>query len=185
MEKTALLILDVQAGNLAQIESPSDYLALLAKTITEARQYVKIIYVKIGFRPGHPEIAASNTLFSAAAKANKFLSGSPEAAIDPSIAPLEGDIVVEKKRVSAFTGSGLDVILRSLGTENLVLLGISTSGIVLSTVCDAFDRDFRITVLEDLCKDRDAAVHELLVENIFKKRGQVLSAEAWVETLKS
>jgi len=81
MTKTALLILDVQAGNLAQLQSPSDYLALLAKTITEARPYVKIIYVKIGFRPGHPEIAASNTLFSAAAKANRFVSGSPEAAM--------------------------------------------------------------------------------------------------------
>lgn len=87
--------------------------------------------------------------------------------------------------MSAFTGSGLDVILRSLGIENLVMLGISTGGIVLSTVCDAFDRDFRLTVLADLCKDRDAAVHELLVENIFKKRGQVLGAEAWLETLKS
>ena len=49
-------------------------------------------------------------------------------------------MVVEKKRVSAFTGSGLDVVLRGLGVEKLVLCGLSTSGVVLSTVCEASDR---------------------------------------------
>ncbi|KAH6662758.1 isochorismatase family protein [Halenospora varia] len=185
MDKTALLIMDLQAGNLAQINLPSTYLPLVAKTISTARSHVKIIYITVSFRPGYPEIASSNKTFSAAAKLNLYVTGSPETLIPESIAPIEGDIVVEKKRVSAFSGSGLDVILRGLGIENLVLMGMATGGVVLSTLCEAADRDFRITVLRDLCIDRDAEVHEVLMEKIFRKRGEVLGAEEWLESLGS
>lgn len=114
---------------------------------------------------------------------NLFVAGSPETAIHPDISPIEGDIIVEKKRVSAFTGSGLDVILRGLGVKTLVLVGISTGGVVLSTLCEASDKDFEIVVLKDLCLDPDEKVHELLVEKIFMKRGEVMGAEEWVKTL--
>ncbi|KAH8651590.1 isochorismatase family protein [Tricladium varicosporioides] len=185
MSKTALLVMDIQVGNLTQITLPPTYLPLLAKTISTARSRVKIIYVTVSFRPGHPEISPLNKTFSAASKSNLYVAGSPETLISPSIAPIEGDIVVEKKRVSAFSGSGLDVILRGLGIENLVLVGMATGGVVLSTVCEAADRDFRITVLKDLCVDRDVEVHELLIEKIFRKRGEVLAAEEWLESLNS
>jgi len=185
MEKTALLIMDVQVGNVSQSALPSTYLPLLSKTITTARPSLKIIYVTISFRPGHPEIASSNTLFSAAAKANRYVAGSPETLIEPSIAPEAGDIIVEKKRVSAFSGSGLDVVLRGLGVETLVLTGMSTGGVVLSTVCDAFDRDFKIVVLKDLCVDGNVELHNTLMDKIFKKRGEVVGAEEWLERLKA
>jgi len=86
--------------------------------------------------------------------------------------------------VCAFTGSGLDVVLRGLGVETLVLAGISTGGVVLSTVCEAADRDFGIVVLKDLCLDADEALHNTLMEKIFTKRGEVLDAEKWLEKLK-
>lgn len=184
MENTALLVMDVQAGNTSRLDLPPTFLPLLSKTITTARAFMKVIYVTVAFRPGHPEIVSSNVTFGPAAKSNLFVAGSPETLIEPTIAPVEGDIVVEKKRVSAFAGSGLDVILRGLGIKTLVLLGISTGGVVLSTVCDAADRDFEIVVLEDLCMDREEAVHQMLVDKVFKKRGEVVRADTWLGRLK-
>lgn len=184
MENTALLVMDVQTGLVSRLALPPTYLPLLSKTITTARAFMQVIYVTVAFRPGHPEIASSNLAFSAAAKSNSYVVGSPETLIEPTIAPVEGDIVVEKKRVSAFAGSGLDVILRGLGIKTLVLVGITTAGVVLSTACDAADRDFEIVVLEDLCIDREEAVHEMLVDKIFKKKGEVVGADKWLERLK-
>ncbi|KAH8820644.1 isochorismatase family protein [Xylogone sp. PMI_703] len=186
MDKTALLVMDVQAGVIGRITLPPTYLPLLSKIIDTARSAsIKIIYVTISFRPGHPEIAASNPTFYAGKKAGAFVAGSPETRIDSAIAPQEGDILVEKKRVSAFAGSGLDMILRSSGIENLVLAGISTGGVVLSTLCEAADKDFGLVVLRDLCLDSNEELHNALMDNIFKKRGEVLNAEAWLERLKS
>lgn len=185
MSTTALLVMDIQNGLIAspKFTPPPTYLPLLHKTIDTARPHMKIIYVKVSFRPGHPEIDLSNPTFGAAAKNNLFVAGTPDTEIEPSIAPIEGDIVVEKKRVSAFTGSGLDVILRGLGVKTLALAGVSTGGVVLSTVCEAADRDFGIVVLRDLCYDPNEEVHNILVEKIFKKRGEVVGSEEWLERL--
>ncbi|TVY25244.1 Peroxyureidoacrylate/ureidoacrylate amidohydrolase [Lachnellula hyalina] len=185
MAETAFLVMDVQAGIVSRMAAPPNYLQNLQKTITAARAHpsTKVIYITVAFRPGHPEVSASNPIFGPIVSANLFVSGSSETQIEAAIAPVEGDILVEKKRVSAFTGSGLDVVLRGLGVEKLVLAGISTSGVVLATVVEAFDRDFGITVLKDLCVDEEP-VHEVLMEQVFKKRGQVLNADEWLEKLK-
>lgn len=183
MTKTALLVMDYQAGIVGRMPLASDHLERLAKTIDAARPHVKVIYVTVAFRPGHPEVVASNATFAAAVKTNSFVSGSPETQIDPAIAPKEGDILIEKKRVSAFTGSGLDLVLKGLGIETLVLAGISTGGVVLATVCEASDKDFGLVVLKNLCADGDPALHETLVTKIFSKRGQVLDAEEWLQKL--
>jgi nicotinamidase-related amidase len=184
MATTALLVMDIQVAMVKRVALPETFLPLLRKTIDAARPHVKIIYVTVAFRPGHPEISSTaHASFREGAKHNLFVSGSPGTEIEPSIAPIEGDIVVEKKRVSAFTGSGLDVILRGLGVKKLVLAGMSTGGVVLSTLCEASDRDFELAVLKDLCLDPDEKLHEMLAEKIFKKRGEVLGAEEWLETL--
>jgi hypothetical protein len=57
----------------------------------------------------------------------------------PRLAAAAGDLIVTKRRVSAFTGSDLEVVLRAAGTEHLVLTGIATSGVVLSTLRQAAD----------------------------------------------
>ena len=96
------------------------------------------------FRPGHPEISARNRTFPALAAAGRFVEGAPAAGIHPAVAPGPGDLVVTKRRVSAFTGSDLDVVLRGLGAGTLVLTGIATSGVVLSTLRQAADLDYQL-----------------------------------------
>ncbi|KAK4238355.1 putative isochorismatase hydrolase protein [Achaetomium macrosporum] len=185
--RTALLVLDLQKGIMAHFgdEAPS-YLARAAHTINTARSAgVKVIYVTTTFRPGHPDVSKNNLSFArlSAMGGNGFIEGDPSVAISPEVKPVEGDILVVKKRVSAFSGSDLDLVLRSLGVDSLVLAGVATSGAVLSTIRCAADLDFRLTVLADLCLDRDPEVHRVLTEKIFPKQGEVLSAEQWVQGL--
>ncbi|WP_446666220.1 cysteine hydrolase family protein [Flexivirga sp. B27] len=91
--------------------------------------------------------------------------------------------VVLKKRISAFAGSDLDLLLRGLGIDSLVLGGISTSGVVLSTVRQAADLDFRLTVLADACGDPDPEVHRVLTEKVFPRQATVTTAAEWAASL--
>ncbi len=97
--------------------------------------------------------------------------------------PLPGEVVVVKRRVSAFTGSDLEVVLRAAGIDHLVLSGIATSGVVLSTLREAADRDYRLTVLADACLDRDDEVHRVLTETVFPRQADVVTVDEWVTSL--
>ena len=84
-----------------------------------------------------------------------------------------------KRRVSAFTGSDLEVILSAYGTKHLVLTGIATGGVVLSTLIEAADKDYQMTVIEDCCADGDEEVHRVLTTKIFSKRAEIVNLEGW------
>jgi nicotinamidase-related amidase len=102
-------------------------------------------------------------------------AGSPGTAVHDAVAPEPGDIVVRKTRVGAFSTTDLDRQLRERGIINLILAGISTSGVVLSTVRDAADRDYRVFVLADASADPQPGVHEFLTEKIFPRQAQVIT----------
>lgn len=76
--------------------------------------------------------------------------------IDERVAPTTTEPVFVKRRVGAFSTTDLEAFLRAKGVETIVLAGFSTSGVILSTLCWAADRDFRVVVLKDLCADGKA-----------------------------
>ncbi|WP_284740035.1 cysteine hydrolase family protein [Amycolatopsis sp. RTGN1] len=95
--------------------------------------------------------------------------GSPGIGLD---LPVHGeDVVVRKRRTSAFAGTDLDLVLRARGVDTVVLAGVATSAMVAATAYDAADRGYRVTVLADGCADGDPAVHEFFVEKVFPGRG--------------
>ena len=96
------------------------------------------------------------------------------------MAPAPGDVVVTKRRVSAFTGSDLEVVLRAQGIDHLILTGIATSGVVLSTLRQAADLDYRLTVLADCCEDNDPEVHRVLLEKVFPRQATVTTSELFL-----
>ena len=65
--------------------------------------------------------------------------------------------------------------LRERGVDTLILAGISTSGVVLSTVRDASDRDYRVLVLADATADPEPEVHAFLTERIFPRQADVIT----------
>jgi nicotinamidase-related amidase len=91
------------------------------------------------------------------------------------VAPEPGDIIVRKTRVGAFSTTDLDRQLRDRGVTTVILAGISTSGVVLSTVRDAADRDYQVLVLADACADPQPGVHDFLTGQIFPRQASVIT----------
>jgi nicotinamidase-related amidase len=177
---TALLVMDMQAGILRNLQDSAELIGNVAKAISHARvKKIPIIYVTIGFRPGMPELNMNNKSFVASKERFASVSMDEFMKIESALSPLSEDIVVVKRRVSAFTGSDLEVILRSQGIQRMVLTGIATSGVVLSTVREAADKDYRIIVLSDGCADSDAEVHRVLTTKIFLRQADVMTIEQW------
>jgi nicotinamidase-related amidase len=180
MDATVLLVMDVQRGVVERYAEDSGYLQRLSGAVAAARTAgIPVVYVRVGFRPGHPEISARNRSFAAITTAGGFAEGSQAIEIHPAVAPQEGDPVVTKRRVSAFTGSDLGVLLRGLGAGTLVLTGIATSGVVLSTLREAADLDYRLIVLADACLDADPEVHRVLTEKVFPRQADVRTVADW------
>ncbi|HKT03013.1 MAG TPA: isochorismatase family cysteine hydrolase [Rugosimonospora sp.] len=179
MAKSALLVMDVQRGIVERFQGDA-YLAQLRVAIGAARAAgTPVVYVVVGFRTGYPEVSPRNKAFGAVAGTGRFTTGDPDAAIHPEVAPEAGETVVTKKRVSAFAGSDLDLVLRAGGIDSLVLTGIATSGVVLSTLRQAADLDFALTVLSDGCLDADPEVHRVLTEKVFPRQAEVLTVTEW------
>ncbi len=187
MPQSALLVMDVQLAIVARVPDAATsggYLTGLRGAIDAARAAeIPVIYVVIGFRAGYPEVSARNKSFGALSQTGAFLEGDVSSQIHPDVAALPGDVVVTKKRVSAFAGSDLDTVLRAGDVTDLVLTGIATSGVVLSTLRQAADLDFGLTVLADGCLDADPEVHRVLTEKMFPRQAEVVTIDDWVKTL--
>ncbi|HEY1466288.1 MAG TPA: isochorismatase family cysteine hydrolase [Acidimicrobiales bacterium] len=185
MAHSALLVMDIQNGIVDRVPDGSEsLLAALDRTTTAARRAgVPVIYVRVAFRPGGTEISRKNKSFSAIGSAGGMGLDDLATQIHPAVAPAPDDIVVVKKRVSAFAGSDLDVVLRSLEVDSLVLTGIATSGVVLSTLRQAADMDYQLAVLHDGCADADPEVHRVLLDKVFPRQASVLSVGEWIEQL--
>ena len=184
---TALLVMDVQpdiVASTAELQPGSPPLTeRLSGAIAAARKAgVTVIYVVVGFREGYPEVSKSHPTFGRIAETGRFIQG-VDSVVDDAVAPQDGEVVVTKRRVSAFAGSDLDVVLRAGGIRHLVLTGIATSGVVLSTLRQAADLDFTLTVLEDGCLDRDEEVHRVLCEKVFPRQATVTTIGDWVAGL--
>ncbi|MCS7460601.1 cysteine hydrolase [Paenibacillus doosanensis] len=180
--KAALLVMDVQNGIVNRIGEEN--IVPFQQAVEAARQNdIPVIYIRLAFREGYPEASPRNKAFSAISTHGSMTASDAAVQIHESVRPLPGEPIVTKLRVSAFTGSDLEVILRSRGIDTLILSGIATSGVVLSTLREAADKDYTITVLSDACLDPAPEVHRVLIEKIFPRQADVLTVSGWKETL--
>lgn len=176
--KTALLVMDMQAGLLSRYAESPTLIQNVAKAINYARQNnIMVIFVVVGFRPGAPErkVPAGGQNPFAGVDMKAFMR------IDPPLEPLNDEIVVVKRRISAFSGSDLEIVLRAKGIEQLILTGYATSGVVLSTYCEAADKDYSLTILSDCCGNSDQEVQETLINKVFTRMATVKTLEEWLE----
>lgn len=182
MPDTALLLMDFQVTVVERFADEAEpLLAGLSRAAAAARaNRIPVVYVRVAFRAGAPEVSRNNRIFAALADSPTFAVGSAATQIHPSMAPQPGDIVVDKKRVSAFAGSDLDMIMRAQSVQTLVLAGIATSGVVLSTLRQAADLDYGLTVLRDGCADGDEEVHRVLLDKVFPRQADVLGVDEWI-----
>lgn len=183
--RPVLLVMDFQHGIVERIGDPK-VLAAAGRAVEAARAAgIPVMFVRVAFRPGYPETAESNASFSAVAKAagDTMTEAHPATQVHAELDPKPGEPIILKRRVSAFAGSDLDVLLRAAQADILVLAGLSTSGVVLSTLRQAADLDYRLTVLSDACADGDEEVHRVLMEKVFPRQAVVTTTDEWTQSL--
>jgi len=182
-----LLIMDTQNGIVARLgELTNPLLDTLSEVLDAARaKDIPVIFVRVAFRPGAPEASPRNKSFAAVSQSDAFNELALSTQIHPRLEPREGEVVVVKRRVSAFSGSDLETVLRAKNIDTLVLTGIATSGVVLSTLRQAADMDYSLVVLSDACADADSEVHRVLTEKVFARQATVMTSGEWITQLAS
>lgn len=188
LSRAAVLSMDLQNAIVSiYAKGHEDFMPRVASVLKAARaKAMSVIHVQVGFRPGFPEISSRNALFAAIKTSPQwqqvFLG--PAGAIHADAAPEGDEVVVTKHRISAFSGTDLEMVLRAKEIDTLVLLGIATSGVVLSTFLHAVDSDYRLVVVKDCCLDQQADVHAALIDKFFPRMATVITASELGETLK-
>ena len=184
MANKALIIGDMQNGIVANFGNDTDMVERIRKTAEAARSAgIPIIFVRVGFRSGHPDISLDNQMWSGVANAGVMLADDESTALHEGLGVQDDDIKVLKRRVGAFEGTDLELILRSRGINDFAICGIATSGIVLSTVRQGADKDYKMTVLSDLVKDADEEVHNVLMQKLLPRQAQIKSSSDWLSEI--
>ncbi len=208
--RTAILAVDVHRGHLdpeigTMPVAPADAARVraTARLLAAARAVqVPIVYVLLTYRRTTPPglESMSNPFWRAVEAVNQSLTpgrpstirhhnqeGSPQTDVPAELAPRPGDYVIRsKKRLSAFYGTDLEILLRTLGTETVVIAGINTNTCVLCTAFDAFNRDLRVIVCSDgVASMYGEDLHVFGLENVRRCLGWVLTVDEVVAALEA
>ena len=178
---TALLVMDAQPSTTANLPDREAVISRLADTIAIARRHgIQIAYVRAAFVDNeYAQIKPTNKLLgplAGMAAQRPLHKDDASTAVLPELAPQPGDIVVRHTRIGAFSTSDLEQQLIATGIDTLVLTGFSTSGVVLSTLREAIDHDWRVFVISDATADPQADVHQILTGRVFPTHAFVITA---------
>ncbi|MDA2933851.1 isochorismatase family protein [Acidobacteria bacterium AH-259-D05] len=97
------------------------------------------------------------------------------------IAPRPGEVTIHKKKPSAFLGTPLLQYLITLGVDQLLCCGTTTSGCVRATVIDAFSHGYRVAVIEDCTFDRGQASHAINLFDMDQKYANVMASKRIID----
>jgi len=179
--KSALLILDYQVGvgdqAYAQEAAPRAAAALAAGR----KAALFIIFSKVNFRPGYSDIASSNKAFWSLKTKNLLPPNASK--LITLFQPIHDEIVVNKNRFSAFCGNDLRTVLRATNINHLIMAGVATSGVILSSFTAAADADHSMTILSDACADPKPTLHNELMKNLFPRSAMVATVDEWTGSL--
>jgi len=120
---------------------------------------VPVVSVRVAFRPDHADVLQNAQIFRDVVKMGAMIEGSWGAAFLDGLGPLPGEFVVTHNRIGAFHGSTLDAVLRVIRAGRLIVAGVATSSVVLTTVGQAVDLGYEVIVAEDACSAASAGMH--------------------------
>ncbi|MEV6927368.1 cysteine hydrolase [Dactylosporangium sp. NPDC051485] len=180
--RSAVLVMDYQGGILGGRSDAEELVGRATQLLEAVRSKGGHAgYVRVGFDDADYDALPSHSRFAPIAADEKMRAAmhadAPTTQIDDRVAPQDGDIVVRKTRVGPFSSTDLDQQLRSRGVDTVILAGLTTAGVVLSTVRQAADLDYRVVVAADACADPDPEVHSVLVEKVFPRQADVASTD--------
>ena len=163
--KSAVLIMDFQQRIVNNVASePGAVVRNAARALEGARAAgIPVIYV---VHRGGP-----------------FAEYAPDVELHEGVAPVEGERVITKTKPGPFSTTALDVNLRELGRDTLIVMGVATSGCVLSCVRWAVDVNYGFIVVADACSDADPEVHRVLTEKVYPRQGTVISTDEFLAAI--
>ena len=180
--KSALLIIDMQnelldpKGKLYGQGFPREFERLVPNVqalLAAARgKGVAAIFVYTAY---HPSFADASPL-SPSRKSGSLIERSWGVKIVDPLAPRESEVVIRKRRPSAFYDTPLDSILRGLGAQSIFICGVATNRAVESTARDAFNRYYEAFIVSDGTAARSVAAHAASLESLGGFFGKVVTA---------
>jgi nicotinamidase-related amidase len=159
-KKTALLLIDLQKeGGTSDIDRMDDILGNAANLAAQCRAAgIPVIYTR-HINRGDGLALANREPVNGKGEPVYYHSGTTAIDIADELKPEENDIIVDKYRYSGFFESHLELMLKSLGVEHLIIGGVLTDVCVLSTVMDAYYRDYQVSLVKDVCGTTTEGAH--------------------------
>lgn len=159
LNKTALILIDLQKESDFGVQGVEQVVENAKSLIHECRSHnLPIIYTRqinrsdgAGLSIGEPLKADGTPVF--------YSTDTEDYKIFDELTPHEEDIVVDKHRWSAFYDTSLDLYLRNLGVEHVIIGGLVTDGCLMTSVFDAYFRDYQVNLVKDICATSNTGAH--------------------------
>lgn len=159
INETALVLIDMQKEDNFNLVNLETVIKNSKKLVSEVRnKKIPIIYTRqinrsdgVGLSKGEPLNDDGSPFY--------YSSDTDKIEIIDEIKPLDSDIIIDKHRWSAFYETNLDLLLKSLGVKHLIIGGLVTDGCLMTTVFDAYFRDYNIHLIKDICTTTSEGTH--------------------------
>lgn len=171
--QTALVVMHYQTDILGLFPSVAPALLANTRKLCDAARAkgVSVYFANLRFSPGYPEVSPLNKNGQGIKQLGLFVDDRTS----PELGQQVSEPVIIAHRASVFFGTDLQARLLAQGVDSLIMVGIASTGVVLSSVAYASDADFRLYTVKDCCYDPDQVVHEHLFSTAFDSRTTVLS----------
>ncbi len=146
-----------------------------------------IVHAPISYVPGYRELALHPYgILKGVVDAGAFVKGEWGAEIVDSLAPQEGDVVVEGKRgLDTFATTNLDFILRARGITTIALGGFLTNCCVESTMRSGYEKGYQVITLSDCVAATSTEEHQNAIKFDYPMFSEVMDAKAFTQELQS
>lgn len=188
MEKTALIIIDMENGfinsEFAQcIKMAKDTIPICSKVIFHARkQNIPVFFVNRIYRQDGSDV--EHTRFKSWYEGGRAMSDVCSKVLSydnpPELSPEKGDYVIIKPRFSAFFMTELDLILRRLGIDTIVLIGTTTPNCIRTTCYDGISLDYNVVIIEDCCSSQTEEIQRANMYDMKNIGADIIKSEEFL-----